>query len=175
MEMGRKELALVAALALLVAVLGSCARCGGSGQQAQTADEQWILVHVTGKVAEPGVYRLPADARVLDAIEAAGGATTDADLHRLNLAAYAYDGQRIYVPGRPETDGEGGNGQRLININTADSATLQQLPGIGPALAQRIIDYREREGGFGAVEEIMNVSGIGPVTFENIKGLISVD
>jgi competence protein ComEA len=144
-----------------------------------------IVVHVVGAVPRPGVYEFPKGARVRDAIEAAGGLLTDADITFINLAALLEDGQQLeipYVGGTPiappaATEGPAtgvpSNGD-LININTATLEQLDALPGIGPVTAQKIIDYRTEHGPFQRIEDIMNVSGIGPVTFDKIKNLITV-
>ncbi len=173
MEGKGREMLLVAALAVLVAVLGSCAHCRGGGEP-EEVEQPTVVVHVSGEVANPGVYELDSDARVVDAIEAAGGELDSADLHRLNLAEFVHDGQRIHVPAVPGDNPDEEDDGR-VNINTADEIRLQQLPGIGPALAERIVDYRQRHGGFASIEDIMNVSGIGEATFENIREYISVD
>jgi competence protein ComEA len=138
-----------------------------------------LRVYVSGAVHRPDVYILPPDSIVKDAIVAAGGATDDADLDRINLALLVTDGQHVYVPrlgeenlpvDPPSAQSDPGG---KVNINTADSSTLETLPGIGPVMAQRILDYRQAHGAFEKIEDIMDVSGIGPGTFEQIQQLIT--
>ncbi len=144
-----------------------------------------IVVHVVGAVPRPGVYEFPKGARVRDAIDAAGGLLTDADITFINLAALLEDGQQLDIPyiggGTPiapaATEGPATgvpSNADLININTATLEQLDALPGIGPTTAQKIIDYRTEHGPFQRIEEIKNVSGIGLVTFDKIKNLITV-
>jgi competence protein ComEA len=148
---------------------------------AATPTPRPLRVYVSGAVHHPDVYTLPPDSIVKDALVAAGGATGEADLDRINLALPVTDGQHIYVPRLGEesppvpspsiqspSDGK-------ININTADAAALESLPGIGPVIAQRIIDHRLANGLFTQIEEIMDVSGIGPATFEKVKDLIATE
>ncbi len=146
-----------------------------------------LAVHVIGAVARPGLYYFAEDARAQDAVNAAGGLLIDADENAVNLAALLEDGQQLNIPYR--TSAEAANvseddalelpgadktsDSALIDINSASSEELQKLPGIGPTIAQRIVDYRAENGPFDTIEEIMNVSGIGPATFENIKDLIN--
>jgi competence protein ComEA len=137
-----------------------------------------LAVYVTGAVLSPGVYYLPEESRVQDALEAAGGPTVNADLDRVNLATRVHDEDQIYFPevgeeNLPSTR-TGGSGEGLININTASAAELERLPGIGPALAQSIVDFRESHGPFGAIDEINDVRGIGQGVFEEIRELIAV-
>lgn len=140
-----------------------------------------LFVHIVGQVRRPGVVRLPPGARVLDAIQAAGGATSSADLNRLNLARPVADGEQIVVPKPGELipvggePGAGGAGSRalgqassgsgsvggLIDLNTADTSALDSLPGVGPVLAQRILDWRAQHGRFTSVDELGEVTGIG--------------
>lgn len=143
-----------------------------------------LVVQVMGAVPRPGVYEFPEGSRVRDAIDAAGGLLTDADVAAMNLAAPLEDGQQLDIPfvggavGTPlativatqVTPGA----EDLININTATLEQLDALPGIGPTTAQKIIDYRTANGPFARIEDIMNVSGIGPATFDELKALISV-
>lgn len=148
-----------------------------------------LVVDVAGAVPRPGVYELAQGSRIKDAIEMAGGFLAEADKSTLNLAEPLQDGQKLevpYVAGFEPTPiavlpggGSNGNGggritnpQSLININTASAEELDTLPGIGPALAQAIIDYRDTFGPFFAIEDIMLVDGIGEATFEDIKDLI---
>jgi len=148
--------------------------------QASTPAE--IGVYVVGAVMTPGVYFLPQGSRVEDALESAGGPTEEADLARVNLAKRVYDEEQIYVPQvgeenpplPPPSGSSGGQAGGKININTATAAELESLPGIGEVLSQRIVDYREANGPFSAIEDIKNVQGIGEVTFEEIKELIFV-
>jgi len=150
-----------------------------------------LVVDVGGAVPRPGVYEFPAGARVKDAVQAAGGLLAEADKASINLAAPIEDGQRLDIPylsgmeptpppinfsGGSSTGG-GGTGAtfgQLIDINSATAAELDTLPGIGPTLAQAIIDYRNEFGPFFAIEDIMFVDGIGPSTFEAIKDMITV-
>jgi competence protein ComEA len=153
-----------------------------------------VTVHVAGEVEKPGLVELPAGARIADALKAAGGATAEAELDLVNLAAPALDASQILVPG-PETvagPGDGASngavpprtgdaagaagaapGEGAVNINTADAATLEQLPGIGPALASRIVDHRNQVGPFASMEDLDAVSGIGPAMMERLDGLVA--
>ena len=145
-----------------------------------------IVVDVSGAVAQPGTYSLPAPCRVRDAIEAAGGLLPEAFTASLNLAAPLSDGSKVLVPVQqgsadlPDTGGENpvtaSSNQTIfpININTAPQQDLMELPGIGEIKAQAIIDYRNQNGPFTSIEEIQNVSGIGPATFEKLKDLITI-
>ncbi len=145
-----------------------------------------LRVYISGAVRRPDVYALPPDSIIKDALLAAGGPVEDADLDRVNLAAAVADGQHVYIPHQGETalpvslscecsepSGSGGQGQ--VDINTADAATLDTLPGIGPVTAQRIIEYREAHGPFAQIEDIMHVSGIGQSTFAKIRDRITVE
>lgn len=142
-----------------------------------TATPGPIQVYVSGAVAQPAVYALSWDARVEDAIEAAGGVLESAELARINLAQRLQDGDQIHVPDattaatQPAAAAPGGP----VNINTAGPAELETLPRIGPSLAQRIIDHREAHGPFQTIEDIMEVSGIGESTFEQLRELIVVE
>lgn len=160
-----------------------------------------LRVYITGEVKQPDVYFLPPGNIIRDALKAAGGATDEADLRVVNLAQELRDQQQITIPSKadnlptpevirdgvepspqPADDlkpGESSDGQPAagdkININSADLATFTTLSGIGPALGQRIIDYRTDHGKFASIEELMNVKGIGPATFEKLKDQIMVE
>ena len=142
-----------------------------------------LMIDIGGEVNEPKVAELPEGSRVEDAIKAAGGTTPEADMTGINRAAFVTDGEKIFIPAAgssDEADGDKSPGQRMtdqdgkININTADSAALQELNGVGPATAEKIISYREKNGRFKSVEDIKNVSGIGDKTFEKLKEHIKV-
>jgi competence protein ComEA len=149
-----------------------------------------IQVHVTGAVNQPGIYTLPVNTRVSDAIQAARGFTDDANDQAINLAAFLQDGLQIWVPSTiPEQASEYNGGSQdayrdqrfqstvgvLININTAPQEVLEALPEIGPKTAENIITYRQIEGLFTSIEDIQKVPGIGPATYEAIKDQITVD
>lgn len=172
---------------------------GDAGEKEEEKQEKEIVVHVVGAVEKPGVYKLPAGSRVVDAVDTAVP-SPDARLELLNLAAPLLDGQQVVVlseedyqelnrggPVTPQVgiysgaafspamgSAAGGTGGSLININTAGQSELETLPGIGPSLAQRIIDYRNANGPFLSPEDIKNVSGIGDKRFEQIKDKITV-
>jgi len=154
-----------------------------------TATPLSIQVYVSGAVPRPGVYALPWDSRVEQAVAAAGGTTADADLVRVNLAARVHDEQQVYVPYQGEvatpilpTTMPGTSNAGLlalpgqkININTASATELETLPGIGPVLAQRIVEYRQTNGPFSRPEDIKKVKGIGDGIFADIKDWIIVE
>jgi competence protein ComEA len=145
-----------------------------------------VLVHVAGAVALPGVHELPAGARVIDAVEVAGGLAPHADGARLNLAAPVADGERVYVvavgeasapavpggsgPSAAGPDGSGGP----VHLNTADEAALEALPGVGPATAAAIVEHRERIGGFTSVDQLIEVRGIGEAKLEQLRPHVAV-
>lgn len=139
----------------------------------QTAPGQ-IYVHVCGQVRQPGVVTLPDGSRAWEAVEAAGGLTEEAQEAAVNLAAALRDGEKLYIPGEGESMPEASDGS-LINLNTADADRLQTLPGIGESRAADILSYRERQGGFRTIEEIMQVPGIKESIFEKIRDKITVD
>ena len=163
----------------------------GESQEAEDIQEETsaIWVDVSGAVKNPGVYKLENDARIFQAIEAAGGFSEDADLQLLNQAAEISDGEKIFVYTKEETqtlkeqgissEQEKENAEKAeeakININQASLEELQEIPGIGEARAQAIIAYREETGGFGSIEDIQQVSGIKGKTFEKIEPYITVE
>lgn len=148
-----------------------------------------IIVHITGEVNKPGIVVLKSNSRIADAINKAGGATKEADLNQINLAYILEDGQKIYIPNKNEkidedeyiTEGNGNNignnsqkeGEK-VNINEAMQTELEELPGIGPSLASRIIEYREQNGEFKKIEELQNVKGIGDAKYNDIKDKVTV-
>ena len=134
-----------------------------------------ICVYVCGQVMKPGVYELSEDARVTDAIIAAGGMTEEADQTYLNQAAFVEDGQKIYVPAVEELDVMNNGVSGKISLNRAGIAELTTLTGVGVAKAKAIIQYRESNGGFKSIEEIMNIEGIKEGVFDRIKDEISVE
>lgn len=142
-------------------------------------DNLKIVVHVCGEVKYPGVYYIQNGGRVYDAIQKAGGVTEEADIHLLNLAQILSDEARIYVPKKGEvisSDSFYSDSMmnQKININNADSSTLQRLPGIGPILAQRIIDYRKNIGRFKSIQQLLNVKGIGLSKFAEIEDKVQI-
>lgn len=154
-----------------------------------TATALPVAVYVSGAVAAPAVYELPAGSRVDAAIAAAGGFSESAFEAAINLALPLSDGMQLHVPTLetpvplpvvavaplPATDAAGeANGGGLINLNTADAAALERLPGIGPSTAQSIIAYREENGPFVTVEDILNVTGIGPAKLAQIADKVTV-
>lgn len=153
-------------------------------EEMETSKES-IFVDIGGEVANPMVAELEEGSRVEDAIRAAGGVTANADLTEINRAAFVEDGEKIYIPSLLVAENEtyvaaGGAGAAAtysdgkVNINTADSLELQELNGVGPATAEKIIDYREEYGRFQSIEDLKNVSGIGDKTFEKLKDDIKV-
>ena len=153
----------------------------------ETEQEIEIAVHVTGEVKKQGLIYVKQGARVADAIEKAGGETSEADLSQINLAYILEDGQKIYIPNKNEkisqyiTKNNGNNENnntdkedKKVNINTASQNELDELPGIGPSTAQKIIEYREENGNFETIEDVQNVKGIGDAKFEEIKDKITV-
>lgn len=147
-------------------------------------------VHVTGAVAHPGVYQLPAGSRVYQAIEMAGGLTEQASEREINLAEGITDGQKLYIYTREESEAlvssgggglvgdigaENGGTDARVNINTADKEELMTLAGIGESKAEAIIAYREENGGFSSPEDIKNISGIKDGVYSKIKDSICVN
>ncbi|WP_431277215.1 ComEA family DNA-binding protein [Leifsonia poae] len=149
-----------------------------------------MLVHVLGAVKKPGLVSLTTGARVVDAVAAAGGLTDDAEVAGVNLARVLADGEQLVVPhvgevlapaagaGAGAGAGGGASGagasEAMVNLNTAGQAELETLPRIGPALAQRILDYRKANGRFKAVADLMKVTGIGQKLFEGLKDRLAV-
>lgn len=157
---------------------------------APTATPVPIVVHVSGAVATPGVYELPAESRVADAIHAAGGLNEEAYASAINQAAALQDGVQVYVPtedeatppdagtssAAPASSTESGSASDggQINVNTAGASRLEELPGIGPALAERIIAHRDANGPFASLDALANVKGIGEKTLEDLRPHITL-
>jgi len=172
---------------------GSGAESGiGSGAGDGGVSAEVVVLHVLGAVADPGIVELPLGSRVVDAIAAAGGPTDAADLAAVNLARVVVDGEQLrlpavgeVVPGAAGPAGSAGGAGTVggassgvadgrININTADAAGLEQLPGVGPAIAARIIAWRDENGPFRSVDELTAVSGIGERTLDGLRDQATV-
>lgn len=149
-----------------------------------------LIIDVTGEVVHPGVYELAANARVIDAVKAAGGVTKKADLSLINLARLIKDGEQIYIESKAESTNSsyrssyrGGNSSsakgklnspRIININRATAKELEALPGIGPVLATRIVQFRSANGSFLSIDDLSKVPGIGSSKLAKFRELIRV-
>jgi competence protein ComEA len=144
-------------------------------ETADTLTQDTITVHVSGQVVAPGLVVVADSARLADAIAAAGGTTRRADLERVNLAAPLQDGQQVVIPGIGEnaagvamaTDG-------LIHINSASVSQMEQLPGVGPVLAERIVAFREENGPFSTVEDLLDVAGIGEAKLDALRDMVAL-
>ncbi|GAA2754408.1 ComEA family DNA-binding protein [Amnibacterium kyonggiense] len=174
---------------LAVAVLGGAVLIGAGQASGSTAERDVVrvvpttpaptplLVHVSGAVRSPGLVSLPVGARVVDAVAAAGGPTSAADESVVNLAARVADGQQVVVPKRgaaPAATAAAGTATgATVSLSSATAEQLETLPRIGPALAARIIAYREAHGGFSSVDELGQVGGIGPKTLAGLRDLVT--
>jgi competence protein ComEA len=192
-ELSRAQLAVYAALAVVVLLLGArwiqsdasssggdAIAYGSDGKPAsdsggvefdQTGED--LVVHVAGAVRDPGVYRLPEGSRVTDAIERAGGPTAGAANDAINLAAPLADGQQVQVPARSEAGAESagavGAADGPISLGTATVEELDTIEGIGPVTAAGIIEFRDERGGVASVDELDEITGIGPATMEALR------
>jgi competence protein ComEA len=136
-----------------------------------------VFVHVSGAVGSPGLYVLHEGARVVDAVAAAGGFAAGADETSVNLARPVSDGEQLHVPAAGDAPDAGGTapaGDGRVNLNTADAAALDTLPRIGPAMAARIIEWRDANGRFTSVEDLLSVPGIGDKMLETLRALVTV-
>ena len=198
--LSRSQLATYALAAVIVVVLGmrfmqGQARGGaGNAQAARTATPVKIerpaptaaIVHVAGAVRHPGVYKLRDGDRVKDAVARAGGARAGADVNAINLAAKVADGQQVVVPRRGAmasaagdaiagtSAGEAGAAQPPVSLNSATAAQLDTLDGVGPATAQKILDYRREHGGFRSIDDLGEVPGIGPKRLAALRGKVQL-
>lgn len=187
LDLSRAQIAVYAAVGVALLLLGARSiRAEGSeerelsfpagGERSISVESGGsdLVVHVTGAVAQPGVYRLPAGARVTDAVRRAGGAEGGALLEAINLAARLADGQQVVVPKRGPggvamgVAGAGGE-DGPISLGTASAEQLEEIDGIGPVTAGKILEYRDRQGGLASVEQLDQVSGIGPATMDSLR------
>lgn len=180
---GVGAIALVILLALAVTVGVTVVRSAGdpgevlplsTPEPAEQATEASVYVHVSGAVRAPGLYRLPADSRVFDAVAAASGFTEEADRGAVNLARVLADGEQVVVP-TPGAAAEGGAavpGDGRVSLNSGTLADLDTLPRVGPAIAQRIIEWREANGPFTSVDDLLSVPGIGEKMLEAIRPMV---
>lgn len=184
----RGQAAPVESIALDGASTASADTVDGAGHGSAVAPAEGLYVHVLGEVVTPGLYIVDPDARLVDALAAAGGTLESADLQAVNLARPLSDGEQIVVPkigaepppGAAEGGGGGGSGgggagtDGVVNLNTADQTALETLPRIGPALAQRIIEWRDENGRFRSVDDLLAVPGIGEKLLAGVREKVRV-
>ena len=184
----RRALAYVLALLTILSLAGRVALRDESpapaaaplNLRAEPPAERKVVVHVVGQVYKPGLYSLPEGSRVDDAIKRAGGPKPNAALALVNLAAPVADGQQVVVPSNREAaqalagGSMAGGAGGPVHLNSATLDQLDELPGIGPVTAQKILDYRSEHGAFGSVEELDAVPGIGPATLDELRDLVDL-
>jgi competence protein ComEA len=190
---GRRALAGVLLLIALLILAGRYLLRAGAAEpprsapivseQPRAAESPKLVVHVVGAVRRPGLYRLREGARIADALARAGGATRKADLTVVNLAAPLSDGVQVVVPKRlaagaaaaaaPAAEAGGAAASGPVHLNTATLEELDALPGVGPVTAQKILDYREQNGGFASVDELDAVPGIGPARMDQLREAVA--
>lgn len=187
-ELSRSQLLVYAVIAIAVIVIGarwirSGGQASGAGAElsfaadsAREADGSGdVVVHVAGAVDRPGVYRLPAGSRVTDAVRRAGGFARGANRDAINLAARLSDGQQVVVPG-PGTaaaaDSAAGGQTGPISLGSATAEQLDQVEGIGPVTAQKIIEFRDQHGGLSSIDQLDEVDGIGPATMDTLRSAL---
>ncbi|MDD3805867.1 MAG: helix-hairpin-helix domain-containing protein [bacterium] len=192
----QQQIALVAVAAVVLALIGhrTLIKHGGETLPLETIspavlntdkiiaeqDNTICLVHVCGAVLRPGDYRLSKGSRVYQAIETAGGATGWADTSALNMAAPVHDGQRIEIPVRgtgasAQSSGKGALSNGPVDLNTADEEQLDTLPGVGPATARKIIEYRDKNGSFRHTDDLMKIPGIGRKKYDKLKDHVCIN
>src|SRR3954451_12546536 len=183
-ELSRTQLIVYAAIALVVLLIGARwirSNGGGSGSgpavsfAADSSHEaegtRDVVVHVAGDVRRPGVYRLPAGSRVTDSVRRAGGFAPGANQDAINLAARLSDGQQVVVPGRGTMAASSATGAQTgpISLGSATAEQLDQIEGIGPVTAQKIIEFRDQQGGLSSIDQLDEVDGIGPSTMQTLR------
>lgn len=191
-ELSRSQVVVYGAVAIALLLVGARAiRAEGDGEEAYAIEAASaetaggadfsisssggdVVVDVTGAVQRPGVYRMPVGARVVDAIERAGGATGNAAVEGINRAARLADGQQVVVPERGPSGAVAGGAEAAgeegpISLGSATAEQLEEIDGIGPVTAGKIVEYRDQHGGLASVEQLDEVSGIGPATMESLR------
>jgi competence protein ComEA len=181
-ELSRSQLAVYAAIALAVLIVGARWIRSGGGGSAGSAElsfaadspsrdnNQDVVVHVAGAVRRPGVYRLPAGSRVTDAVKRAGGFGAGANQEAINLAARLSDGQQVVVPGPGMAAANSAGAESgPISLGSATVEQLDGIEGIGPVTAQKIIAFRDQHGGLSSIEQLNQVDGIGPSTMQTLR------
>jgi competence protein ComEA len=185
-ELTRSQLIVYAAIAIAVLLIGARwirSGSGGSpgGPEASFAADSFrqaegngdVVVHVAGAVGRPGVYRLPAGSRVTDAVKRAGGFAGSANQDAINLAARLSDGQQVVVPGAGAPPaGAAGDQSGPVSLGSATAEQLDGIEGIGPVTAQKIIEFRDQNGGLSSIEQLDEVDGIGPSTMETLRSAL---
>ena len=180
-ELSRSQLLVYAAVAIAVLLVGARFVRSGEGEKASAPRASFaaegfepgadttrdVVVHVAGAVGRPGVYRLPAGARVADAVKRAGGLGAGAAQDGINLAARLSDGQQVVVPGPGSASAGGEEGPVSLGSATADD--LDEIEGIGPVTAEKIIEFRDEKGGLSSVDQLDEISGVGPSTMEALR------
>jgi competence protein ComEA len=186
-ELSRSHLIVYAAIAIAVLLIGArwirsgSAGSPGSAEASFAADDFHdtggngdVVVHVAGAVRRPGVYRLPAGSRVTDAVKRAGGFAGGSNQDAINLAARLSDGQQVVVPGAGAASAAAAAGGQTgpVSLGSANAAQLDQIEGIGPVTAQKIIEFRDQHGGLSSIEQLDEVDGIGPSTMETLRSAL---
>jgi competence protein ComEA len=184
-EVSRSQLIVYAAIAIAVLLIGARWIRSGAEGSAETAQASFaadsfqgdegngdVVVHVAGAVRHPGVYRLPAGSRVTDAVKRAGGFDGGANQDAINLAARLSDGQQVVVPGPGAAAASAGGQAGPVSLGSATAEQLDQVEGIGPVTAQKIIEFRDQHGGLSSIEQLDEVDGIGPSTMETLRSAL---